>query len=98
MIVPQVLVSFTMELVAAAFGDHIDGRDAAPKLGVHVGGFDPHFLDACRRLQLRGLLIDRALHVRAVDRYVRSTVAIAASENARGNKSASSTYIIERLL
>ncbi len=83
-----------MELVAAVLGDHIDGRDTAPKLGVHVGGFDPHFLNACRRLQLIGLLIDGALHVRAVDRYVCAAVAIAAGKNARGDKSTGSTYII----
>ena len=48
MIVSQVLIRFTVELISAAFGDHIDGRDAAAKFRVHVGGFDPHFLHARR--------------------------------------------------
>ena len=84
LLVVQVFVDFAMELIGAGLGDDIDGGGAITELGVRAGDVDLDFLDRRRRLLRRGLPVDRALHVDAVDGDVRSRVAIARRKDARG--------------
>ena len=84
LLVVQVFVDFAVELIGAGLGDDIDGGGAITELGVRAGDVDLDFLDRRRRLLRRGLPVDRALHIDAVDRDVGSRVAIARRKDARG--------------
>src|ERR1019366_1012941 len=86
MVVPEKFVNFAMIPIGATLGNDVDSPNPIAELGVHGAAFDAYFLNTCRRLELRYIALQPALHVGAVHGNVRRAVAVATHKDSGRGK------------